>query len=247
VAALAAGCGKGNPASAAAGGASQATSATPTPGPAPSPGAPLSSARADAFARAVNLTAADVPGFAPRGPDRTAQSPKEQGLERRLVRCMGGAGGLGRSGEGGHSSPSFTGRGRALDETVSSSVGFAPTAAAAAGELRLLRSSRARACLASYLDLLFTGKRYGGGAIQRVSIVGGTPPAPGTSGGFGWRITAAVAVRGLSAPLYVDILGFVYGPAEVTLMSSGVLVPFPARAEEQLFRLLVARARAHPL
>jgi len=203
--------------------------------------------RADAFARAVNLTAVDVPGFTPSAKDREAESPTEQGLQRRLDRCMGAAGGLGVSGGGAHSSPSFTRRGRVLDETVSSSVGFAPTAADAAGELRLLRSARAQGCLASYLDLLFKGKRYGGGAIQRVSIAQGTPPAPGTSGGFGWRITAAVNVHGLSAPFYVDILGFVYGPAEVTLLSSGALIPFPAHAEEQLFRLLVARARAHPL
>ena len=48
-------------------------------------------------------------------------------------------------------------------------------------------------------------------------------------------------------PFYLDILGFLYGPSEVTLRSSSLLRPFPAAAEEQLFRLLLARAVSHPL
>jgi hypothetical protein len=47
--------------------------------------------------------------------------------------------------------------------------------------------------------------------------------------------------------LYLDILGFVYGPARVTLFSSGILRPFPAAVQQGLFSLLLARARAHHL
>jgi hypothetical protein len=42
----------------------------------------------------------------------------------------------------------------------------------------------------------------------------------------------------------MDILGFVYGPARVTLFSSGALQPFPAAAEQRLFSLLLGRAKA---
>jgi hypothetical protein len=43
------------------------------------------------------------------------------------------------------------------------------------------------------------------------------------------------------------MLGFVDGPAQVTLFSSGVLRPFPAAVQERLFSLLLVRAKAHRL
>ena len=45
-------------------------------------------------------------------------------------------------------------------------------------------------------------------------------------------------------PFYLDILGFIYGPTEVALFSSGVPVPFPAAAQQRLFLQLLARAKA---
>jgi hypothetical protein len=80
-----------------------------------------------------------------------------------------------------------------------------------------------------------------------VTIQSGTPPAPGTSGGFGWRVTASFEVRGIKLPIYLDFLGFVEGPSEVTLLSSGLLRPFPAAVQQHLFALLLARAKAHRL
>ena len=47
--------------------------------------------------------------------------------------------------------------------------------------------------------------------------------------------------------LYVDILGFVLGPARVTLVSSGALRPFPAVIQQRLYTLLLARASARAL
>ena len=72
-------------------------------------------------------------------------------------------------------------------------------------------------------------------------------PAPGTTGGFGWRATATLTVRGIKVRFYVDILGFVYGSATVTLSSSGVLRPFPAAAQQRLYSTLLKRAKVHPL
>jgi hypothetical protein len=43
----------------------------------------------------------------------------------------------------------------------------------------------------------------------------------------------------------MDILGFVYGPTEVSLLSFGVPEPFPAATEQHLFSLLLQRAKAH--
>jgi hypothetical protein len=48
-------------------------------------------------------------------------------------------------------------------------------------------------------------------------------------------------------PFYLDILGFVDRTARVTLFSSGAIRPFPARVQQQLFALLINRAKAqHP-
>ena len=80
-----------------------------------------------------------------------------------------------------------------------------------------------------------------------VSIASGTPPAAGADGSFAWRIIASFTVERFKLSLYVDILGFVLGPARVTLVSSGVLRPFPAAIQQRLFLLLLARARARAL
>ena len=45
-------------------------------------------------------------------------------------------------------------------------------------------------------------------------------------------------------PVYLDVLGFIYGTAEVRLLSTGLVSPFPAGAQERLYRELVTRARA---
>jgi hypothetical protein len=53
-----------------------------------------------------------------------------------------------------------------------------------------------------------------------------------------------IATHGIRLGIYFDIFGFVSGPNEVTLFVSGVPVPPPARAEEQLFSLLLERTKA---
>jgi hypothetical protein len=60
-------------------------------------------------------------------------------------------------------------------------------------------------------------------------------------------VRATFGLEGLKVPVYLDLLGFVYGPARVTLVSSGALRPFPAVAQQRLFTLLLQRARAHGL
>jgi hypothetical protein len=204
-------------------------------------GAPPTGAQATAFARAVNLTAADLPGFKVSRERHKRQTPAAMRAKRELARCTGG---LGEHGVLDLSSGSFERQAAALDAHVSSDVGVAPTPAAAAKQLAKIRSAHVRGCLSRYLDLLFnTGTLQG--AFSGVSIAHGEPPAPGTTGSFGWRISGAIIVRGIRAPFYLDILGFVYGPAQVTLTSSGLIRPFPAVAQQQLFSLLLKRAESH--
>lgn len=246
-------CGKGGYYAGTALHAPPAATATSTPGKTGGPpgqsGRPPTKAKALAFANAVNLTAADVPGFT-ASPKQHGESASERRLEQELRRCTGAAGSqaLGsRDAVAEASSPDFQIKSGVLSFSVSSEVSVAQSSAQAAGSLSAVRSARVRACVTRYLGQLLKAQHTGGAKVTGVSIVSGTPPAPGTTGGFGWRITAKLAYRGIPLSFYLDVLGFVDGPAQVTLTSSGALRPFPARAEEQLFSVLLSRAKSQSL
>ena len=210
---------------------------------APAIGRSPTRSQAVAFARAVNLSAADVPGFTVGEREHKAKTPAERQLGHQLLRCAGALSPRQKLIE--VSSSKFT-RGHALPQVdVSSEVSVARTPGLAARELATIRSAHARACVSRYLNLLFKGKEFPGASINPVTIVAGTPPAPGTSGSFGWRIKVTFTVKHARIPFYFDILGFVYGPAQVVLASSGFPIPLPAAIQERLFVLLVARAKAN--
>jgi hypothetical protein len=202
----------------------------------------LNRPQALAYVHAVNLTAADVPGFTVSS-SKESGTAKEKQLERELLRCVGPAGSAGKLAQAG--SKEFELSHGILQLSVSSEVSVSETPAMAARELTAIRSAHVRGCFAHYLGLLLKGQHYGGAAVGPVSVLSGTPPAPGTTGGFGWRLTATLTIRGLTVPFYLDILGFVYGQATVSLFSSGAVQPFPATAEQHLFTLLLHRAKVH--
>jgi hypothetical protein len=201
-------------------------------------------AQAAAFASAVNLKPADVPGFAPSS-NRQAESSHERSLQRQLQTCAGPlpSGGAVLDAQ----SPSFKLKADVLELSVSSEVAVARTGALAANALSALNAPRVRRCFSQYLNLLLAGERYRGAVPKPVSILTGTPPAPGASASFGWRVTVSFVLKGITVSLYSDILGFVVGPARVTLVSSGTLRPFPAAIQQRLYSLLLARARAGTL
>jgi hypothetical protein len=204
-------------------------------------------ARALAFAHAVNIRAPDVPGFSPsteREPKR--KSTVEKRAERELHRCLGAAA---------HEAPSVVEAGSGEFErkaglagvSVSSSVTVERSPAAAAAVLAAFRSGRLRACLSHYFDLLLANQKLHGASVSPVSVKAGAPPAKGMTGSFGLRFTATIDVDRVHIPFYVDVLGFVDRSADVALLSSSIPRAFPARLEEQLFSLLLERARSHPV
>lgn len=231
---LLAGCGKAN--------RTQATTHSTPGAPSGTAARPLTKPQALALARAVNLTTADVRGFH-ASYRRHSEGAQEERFERGLLRCVGSLGSVGKLAE--VASRNFELDRGILQFTVSSEVSVAPTAAAAARELAAIRSARVRGCLGHSLDQLLKGQRAGGGRVGPVAVASGTPPAPGTAGSFGWRVTATYTLRGIRLSFYLDMLGFVQGPATVTLFSTGVLRPFPAAAQQRLFSLLLSRAKAH--
>jgi hypothetical protein len=227
-------------------GCGSGASATHTSAPAARSGATsstrLTRRRALAFAQAVNLTPSDVPPFTPSSRNESS-SPQEQHAERQLRRCAGpvaSARGLAEV-----RSKNFELKRDVLQLGVSSEVDVAPGSAQAAKNLAAIRSAHVRSCFSRYLQELFKGPQFAGGAVGPVTIESGTPPAPGATGSFGWRATAAFTVQSIRVHVYLDVLGFVDGPAQVTLFSYGVLRPFPAALQERLFSLLLVRAKAH--
>ncbi len=239
-AALLASCGKGGSTSSSASKSTASNSGAARAG----KSAPVTHARALAYARAVNLTASDVPGFT--ASDRHEHSsPHDRQLEHELMSCAGLSGtSKGVLEEG---SKSFELKRGIVNLSVSSEVSVEPSVAQAQRLRGAVASPRVRECFSRYVGLLLQSLHVKGASIGPVTIQSGTPPAPGTGGGFGWRITASFAVRGIKLPFYLDILGFVDGPSEVTLTSSGLLRPFPAEAQQHLYALLLARAKANAL
>lgn len=232
---LLAACGKANP--------TAATTHSTSSEPSGSAARPLTRPQALALARAVNLTTADVRGFR-ASHRRHSEGAQEKRFERGLLRCVGSLGSGGKLAE--VASTDFELDRGILQFTVSSEVSVAPTSAAAARELATIRGARVRGCLGHSLDQLLKGQpAAGGGRVGPVAVSSGTPPAPGTTGSFGWRVTATYTLRGIRLSFYLDMLGFVQGPATVTLFSTGVLRPFPAAAQQRLFSLLLSRAKAH--
>jgi hypothetical protein len=221
------------------------TGATPPPESTPAvPSQTPSRERAVAFAHAVNLTSDDVPGFTP-SEKHSSSSEHEKRLEHAMLQCAGVA--AKTKGVLEESSEDFQLKHQILDFSVSSEVSVQASAVQALHGLAAIRSPHVRSCFSHYLQLLFAGEQVKGATAGPVKIQAGTPPAPGTSGGFGWRVTATFTVHGVKLPIYLDFLGFVDGPAEVTLLSSGLLRPFPASVQQHLFSLLLSRAKAHKL
>jgi hypothetical protein len=226
----------------------RATAATSvTPGAARASGAtakPPTRLQALAFARAVNLTAADVPGFKTSS-KKEHETPAEKRLEGELMRCAGAPSSKGQLVQ--MNSKEFGREDQGAVQSLYSGVSVEQTAAVAAEELAAVRSARGRGCLSHYVDRLFKSQRYRGASVSPVSISSGSPSAPGTTGTFAWRIKIAITARGIRIPFLMDFAGFVYGPAEVTLFSFGLPQPLPAAMEERLFALLVERAKTHRL
>jgi hypothetical protein len=200
-------------------------------------------AQAIAFAHAVNLRGGDVPGFKAASGHGEHETPAEKRLEGELTRCAGGVSRNLQVAEVG--SKGFEREGKSGAQHVESGVTVVQTPALAAKELAAVRSERGRICILRFVTMLFKSQRYEGARVGHVSVSSGSPPAPGTTGGFGLRIATTITLHRVSIPFYMDLLGFVYGPAEVTLASFSLPEPFPAATEERLFALLLTRAKMH--
>jgi hypothetical protein len=201
-------------------------------------------AQALAFVRAVNLTAADVPEATVSHAKKRAGAAGERG---ELDRCEVPRGHVGGFVE--HDSPKLT-RGEKLEtEQIRSYVAVASSGRTAERGLALLASRTVRACVARVLSRQFARQAVSGAHWGRASVLPLPIPAPGADAAAGIRIGAALTIEynEVSVPIYVDVVAFALGPAQVAMSAASITQPVPAATEHQLLALLLARAKAHPL
>jgi hypothetical protein len=193
-----------------------------------------------AYARAVNLQAADVPDLRVGSPERPAKIGAHEGA---FARCVG------------ESDPrreiakfkSATFKYPAGFGQVESSVTVQPTQGLALSNFHASLQPRLVTCLKNLLPVVLAGKtertiRYGPVNVTRVSDL----PVPETTG-VAIRTSIIVPRLPSPVPVYIDELGFIAGHAEITLTTEGAPRPIPAEVEARLLSLLYNRAQAHKL
>jgi hypothetical protein len=212
------------------------------------PSVPVTKAQAMAWAHAVNLQAADLPGMTVTS--REGPSPASTGVGREINRCAG----LVNPGVSvvGIRSAKFAGVAETEHEQINSAVEVMSSAAVAARNNAVAQSQRALSCAERLLPRLYAKQnggrvRYGALKVSRLS-----DPLPGAPGSFGIRVAISIlGVPGSAEPtqphLYVDGFGFLSGSGEVNLIATAFPEPVSEEVEQRLLSLLSSRAQAHRL
>jgi hypothetical protein len=211
---------------------------------------------AKAYARAVNLRRADVPGMIEGGAEGGIADGVPLGAP--TDRCMGG---LGRSGQADApidsaffissrhpiSEHDFQGLAKAMRapgaRRVYSSVDVMRSEALARREVAGLGTARLRVCLMNHYETL-RGSAYGQPLYSDVKVY----PLPSGLAGpgiAGLRITGTVArPRHTREAFFSDLVAAPEGRSVVALRVNAGRRPFPVRSERHLLLLLETRARA---
>lgn len=208
---------------------------------------PITKVQATAYAHAVNLQEADLPGMSMTSPGGEKADATRVG---EVERCAGNLT-ASRVVANIHSA-SFTGITDPEHEQIRSDVEVMPSAALAEQNNASNRSQRALACAKRLFPLKLAGKdgsrvHYGPVTVTRLPY-----PLAGVPGGFGYRI--AVAILGVPSTieptqphLYIDAFAFLSGPAEVALITTTFPQPVAEETESRLRSLLHSRAEANKL
>jgi len=192
---------------------------------------PLTAARAAAFAKAVELTGADVPGAHPA---RRSKTPLAR--EREAAQCGG-------------RSPEFQ-RGGALErESLSSGVEVLRDEKSVERDLAYAQTPRGLRCYERVLSRSLRAEADPHIKIFDVRVAPLSVTVAGAGAARGIRILAHVGVpgAGVVVRLFVDAVSLPYGPAEINLYGTSFVQPIAERTEQELLTLLRERARRHPL
>jgi hypothetical protein len=210
--------------------------------------APVTKARAVAYANAVNLTATDVPGARISSPAGEAPAPTRSTLE--FNRCYGG---LSQRRIAKRHSPEFSiiSRAAAQPQLEESEVEVMPTSGLETLNNAADRTTRSLACLKRFLDAdnrMLNKRGVGPFELGPVTIAPLPSRLPGIDGSYGFRI-AETRLRGgqIRLHIYHDVFGFSSGPAEISLEATGFSRAVPVATERRLLLLLLNRAKANTI
>jgi hypothetical protein len=197
--------------------------------------------QAIAFARAVNLTVADIPE------GRISSKERRPGTGERTEseHCTGALSNQHKLADVG--SPTFL-RGHELEtEWIGSDVTVATGAGVADHLLAALQRPDVRHCLARVWTRSLGQKAIRDAHWGPVAVYALPVQAPRSNGHIGLRIAMTVKfpANEVTVPAYVDVLGFAWGPAEIALIATSLTQPVPAAVENQLLSTLLARAGSY--
>lgn len=208
----------------------------------PQPSGPVSGARAEAFARAVNLVAVDIPGATPSPPSRHVE--KEDTETRRC----GGA--VSTAGATQVRSPDFM-RGKALtSESISSRVTVLANARLARESVSAVERPSWLACYEGVLRRHVASAGTSGVRVDSIKVTSIPVSLTGVTKTFGIRIIArlsSLSAAGVSVELYLDAFGFALGRTEINMDATSYVQPEATRTERDLLALMDRRAALHPL
>jgi hypothetical protein len=211
--------------------------------------APITKKQAVAFARAVNLTASDLPGAKKVEPPSYEVKQDEKEAAASFLKTMRCA----RPGIVTHR-PVYVESSGLVDTPwdVASSVRVMPTEAIAAAQVAAFASKRGHVCFARADQIVVSSANEppeGPEPIKATFIPLVKLLGVGAIGVHTLSRTVYPATRlhpRTSVLLYSDSVLFRVGPAEIALSAVGK-TQFPAATERRLLALLHSRAKAHPL
>ena len=216
--------------------ASATRSPSPTPSASAGDGYGFEQRQADtAAAKKINLALHDMPtGWGQSA--AAGDSSDTSGMDKQLADCLGEPGALANPDNVSVSSPNFS----YATATMSSSVDFAHTAAAARHDLAILQKPTMADCLQQVMPQAFS-RAVPGATLSSTEAQPLSMPAMG-DGSSAYRIKLVYTVKGNQLPVYVDMLAFLAGRAEVTGIFSNVAIPLPGAVEQQMMNIMLGRA-----
>ena len=211
-----------------------ASSATPT------------DAEAKAAAAAINLLAADLPGFTGSAHDDT-KDPEEEAAKRTFQECLGLTYQTDEQRDVAHvySEDLSKGSGDTAPQ-ISSDVEVVKSSTQPKADLKAYTSSKAAACVGSFVQAAAKsgidspGVNVGTPAVTKVDV-----PASGTDGAFGYDLTVPVTGAGGSVSVYVSLRGVLKKHTEVSVTTFSVAQPFDKAALDAALSKVVERTKQH--
>jgi hypothetical protein len=196
-----------------------------------------------AIARAVNLRAADLPGFTSQSAGNNGANPFGAQINSTCSGLVSGA----RHRRTAHAgSPLFMTTSGLRSEQVQSAVEIERSRRVVRHDLAVGRSKHTRVCIASVLKTLKFNEQGTQVTLTNVRVTPLRVAVSGATGSFGLRVHAAVSALSISIPLNIDMIGIAVGRDEISLLAEGTERRFPRKTEQRLTQLLVSRALALP-